>query len=222
MLGQSGVGKSSFWAAGDKTFFIECEAGLNFLETFKMPCRTWGDFLDIGAALHKAAQGGQFPYDTVVIDTADRWVQCATEEVINRGLAKFKAVDINSIGDIPNGAGWNWLTNLTSVYMAKLEQLPAAIVFIAHLNTKEIKTRTQTYHRETISIGGKTGETILAWADHVLFVEAEQRGDSIKRTIRTRPAQTREGKSREGIVPDGVQWGENSKENYQQLRRLFT
>jgi len=222
MLGQSGVGKSSFWAAGDKTFFVECEAGLNFLECFKMPCRNWQDFLEIGALLGKAAKDGEFPYDTVVVDTADRWIQSATQEVIDRGRAKFSKVEINGIGDIPNGAGWNWQTNLVSVYLQKLEQLPAAIVFVAHLNTKEVKTRTQAYHRETISIGGKTGETILAWADHTLFVEAEQRGDTIKRTVRTRPAQTREGKSREGAVPDGMIWADNTTENYDNLRKLFT
>ena len=222
MLGQSGIGKSSFWAAGESTLFLECEAGLNFLECYKLPVRGWDDFLEIGASLNEANKAGKFPYDTIVVDTADRWIQYATDEVMARGMAKFKTVEINAIGDIPNGAGWNWLTQLTSVYLSKLEQLPAAIVFIAHLNTKEIKTRSQSYHRETISIGGKTGETILAWADHTLFIEAELRGNNLKRVIRTLPAQTREGKSRGGVIPDGWVWEEDPKVNYEKLRGLFT
>lgn len=225
MIGQSGLGKSSFWAQGDKTLFLECESGLNHLEVFKLPIRGWGDFTEAGGSLMQAAQAGTMPYDTIVMDTVDRWIDYANEEVIARGKAKFSKVasDINTIGDIPNGAGWYMATELIGNYLGKLEKLGCAVVLIGHLATKEVKPAAgQSYHRETISIGGKMGEGLLAWSDHTLMLEGQRYGDQIKRTLRTRPTQTKEGKSRGDIVPDGMAWTGTIVENYQALRALFT
>jgi hypothetical protein len=220
MLGPGGIGKSHFWSCGDKTLFLQCEAGLSHLSVMKVVIQSWDDFLEAGAALVEASKG-EFPYDTIVIDTVDRWVNLANEQVINLGRQKFKNIEINSVGDLPNGQGWFMATNLVMTYLAKLEALPAATVLIGHHNLKTIKESTREYCKNTISIGGQTGTQLLHWSDHTLFIDGKMIGDTISRKVYTKPSQIREGKSRGGIVPDGWTWVEDMEENYKKLRGAF-
>lgn len=222
MIGASGIGKSKFWSFA-KALYIQTEAGLNHLSVYKMPCRSWSEYQKIESLLIQASNGGDFPYDTIIIDTIDRFVDIINEEVLMLGKQKFPGIaeKINTIGDMPNGAGWSMATGLLNNVLSKLESLPCAVVFIGHLETKEVKEATRSIHKQTISIGGKTGGKLVAWCDHFLNISASYSGDSVMRTVRTRPTTTIEAKSREGVVPDGTKWGANDKENFDKFRKLF-
>src|SRR3990167_10577299 len=224
MIGQPGIGKSVFWSHGGKTLYIQTEAGLNHISVMKLPCRNFDDLKEILTALIQAQKSSKFPYDTIVVDTIDELIDILAEEVIRRGREKFKKIadDINSIGDIPNGAGWQWSTEMIKLTLDKLEKLPACIAYIGHHDMKEIKTSTEKYHKSTISIGGKTGQALLSWADHVLNIEASWDGKDLRRIIRTRQTQFLDAKSRGDVVPDGMVWTEDMKANYDRFRALFT
>jgi len=223
MIGPAGCGKSEFWSHGDKTLYIQTEAGLNHLEVMKVVVQCWEDFRNVAGLLIQANEKGEFPYDTIVIDTIDRLKDCGDQEAVARGKEKYAklADSIHGIGDIPNGTGWMWSTQLIDLALSKLESLPCALVYIGHLATKEVKGPTSSYHRQTISIGGKTGEILCAWPDHFLSIEAELKGDKTVRKVRTMPTATVEAKSRGGIIMDGWLWDENSKVNYDKLRSKF-
>lgn len=223
MIGPPGIGKSEFFSLGEKTLYIQTEAGLNHLKVMKLKCLCWDDFVQIYTALLQSHQQGKFPYDTIVIDTCDKWVDFANEEVVERGRNKFKSADINVIGDIPNGAGWAWGTDLIENALGKLEQLPAMTVLIGHLDRKEIKLPNSTsVHLQTISIGGKTGRSLVAWCDHLMNIEAKFIGNEAVRVVRTRPSSIVEAKSRGGVVPDGWKWTGETSENYSKFRSYFT
>ena len=142
-LGMPKIGKSAFWAEGDHTLFLEFEAGLNHLNCMRLPIRSWEEFTEVLGELYKAQQAGKFPYDTLVIDTLDRMIDLANEYVIDRAKEKYKsdiAEKIESIGDIPNGAGWFQATNLIRITLEKL------------------KEGTREYTHATINIGGQMGD----------------------------------------------------------------
>ena len=223
LIGASGVGKSTFFSYGEKTLYLQTEAGLNHLAVIKLPCRSFAELRDILTALIQADQAKTFPYDTIVIDTIDELIDLINEEVIRRGREKFTklASDINTIGDIPNGAGWQWATELIKLTFDKLEKLPACIAFIGHLENKEVKTATDKFHKQTLSIGGKTGLWLTAWCDHFLNIESTMNGPNFVRKVRTRPTQYVEAKSRGNMVPDGWQWVDDMKINYDKFRGLF-
>jgi len=221
MIGASGIGKSSFWAQDLKAFFIECEPGLNFLEVYKLPMRDWADLRDIYGALSEAVKAGTFDYDVIVIDTIDRFISCVNEEIVERAKSFYKNIDINTVGDIPNGAGWFKSKELMLVTLKKFEEFPCAVAYIGHLSTKRLKMGSVEYDKHTISIGGQMGEELLGWTDHTLHVEAVKRGDRLYRTIWTKPTQSREAKSRGGIVADGTKWGDDMRVNYGEFRGLF-
>jgi len=222
MLGQGGVGKSHFWSCGEKTLFLQTEPGLNALEVEAVELRDWDDFVEAGGLLVKALGTEAFRWDTLVIDTVDNWVNMANEKVISDGREKFSKMEINGIGDIPNGAGWFQATNLVATYLRKLAALPMAVVLIGHHNQKKVKELSREYDKSTISIGGNMGIQLLHWSDHTLYIEGKMVGDNLKRKVWTLPSQLREGKSRGGIVPNGMEWDDDMGVNYKKIRGLFT
>lgn len=221
LIGPPGIGKSEFFSHGEKTLYLQTEAGLNHLSVFKVALRSWDDVRDIYGQLLQAKNDAKLDYDTIVIDTIDKFIDLANQEAIARGKAKFKAIEINTVGDIPNGAGWMWAQELVESALSKLEELGLCVCYIGHLDTKEIKTPTSSYHKKTISIGGKMGGLLTAWPDHLLNIESTQQGNSIKRVIRTIPVMTMDAKSRGGMVVDGLEWSADSKVNYNKLRAMF-
>lgn len=223
LIGASGIGKSTFFSFGDKTLYIQTEAGLNHLPVMKVPIRSFQDLKDLLTALIQADQAKTFQYDCIVIDTIDELIDLINEEVVRRGREKFTKIanEINTIGDIPNGAGWSWNTELIKLTFDKLEKLPACIAFIGHLENKEVKTATDKFHKQTLSIGGKTGLWLTAWTDHFLNIESTMNGSNFVRKVRTRPTQYVEAKSRGNMVPDGWQWVDDMKVNYDKFRGLF-
>lgn len=223
MIGAPGCGKSTFWSFGDKTLYIQTEAGLNHLSVMKLSVKSWGEWEETFSALNQAAIKGALPYDTIVIDTIDRLVDFANEEAVDRGRDKYKSAEINVVGDIPNGAGWSWVTDLLENTLSKLERLGCHIVVIGHLDRKEIKQPNNvSLHLQTISIGGKTGRAIASWADHLLNIETKMVGNNMQRVVRALPTAVVDAKSRGGVVKDGWVWESDDKKNYETFRKLFS
>ena len=229
IIGQSGIGKSEFLAQEPKALFLETEAGLNFLEVYKIPIRCWDDIRDTYMKLKELEidckkNGKEFPYSMIVIDTIDRYVDFAEEEIISRGKEFYKSISdqINTIADLPNGAGWNKTRNLVMNSINKLEEFPCAVSYIGHLSSKTIGSGTNKYNKNTISLWAGVGNDMLAWCDHLLHVEARMVGDRLIRTVWTKPTQSKEAKSRGGVITDGMKWESDMKENYRVFRELFT
>ena len=224
MIGPTGIGKSEFFAQDENAFFIDGEGGLNFLSVNKLPVRSWEDLREVYALLRQAEQDGKFPYSIVVIDTIDKIVDYAEEEIISRAREFYTKIanEINTIGDVPNGAGWNKTRGLVSNFLDKLEQLPCAIAYIGHLQIKRIEEGTRKYDKHTIAAWAGMAQELLAYPDHLLHIEAVLIGDKLRRTVWTKPTQSRECKSRGGIIENGWVWSDSMKENYQKFRGYFT
>lgn len=221
MLGLAGIGKSEFWAQDENALFLNTEGGLNALKVYSIPIRSWQDLREAYGALKASADEGKFPYSVIVIDTIDRLIDYAQEEAVNRAKDFYKKMEINTIGDIPNGAGWFKQKEMVMSFLSKLELLPCAIAYIAHLDIKRIKETTGEYDKATISVGGSLGDDLLAFTDHTLHIESHRIGDRIQRVVYTIPTQSREAKSRGGMIPSGMKWGDDTKSNYAEFRKLF-
>ncbi len=220
MIGPPKVGKSEFWSYGEKTLYLQCEAGLNHLEVMKLPIHDWAMFRDAYTALKQADNEGKFPYDTIVVDTIDKWIDLANDATVERGREKFKAATIYSIGDIPNGAGWKWSQDTIAMALTKLEQLPACIVLIGHLENKELKLENSvSIHKQTVALSPKVGISVCSWADHILNIEGG--GKTGDRRVRTRPTGGIEAGSRGDVVPENFVWSRDNKSNYEKFRGLF-
>jgi hypothetical protein len=222
VIGPPKIGKSEFFSFGERTLYIETEPGLKHLSVMKVPCLCWADFVAVYEQLLALTKSGkEFPYDTLVIDTVDRWVDYLNDEVVARGQSKFKSAEINSIGDIPNGQGYSWASEKLGNALAKLSELPCAIVLIGHLASKEISFENNVkMTMQTIALTPSIGKNICSWADHILNIEGGNKtGD---RKVRTRPSGSVMAGSRGGVVPEDFTWTKDNKANYEQFRKLFT
>ena len=226
LIGQAGVGKSTWVANDPDAFFIDTEGNLSHLGVKRLPCRSWDDFRAIYEALYAKATEGAFPYKTIVIDTADRWLALAEEEVIGRAREKYSAAvaaKIFTIGDIPEGNGWAQTTKLIMTALDKLDQFPAALMLIAHVKQTKVEEPTQKYDKETVSLWGGVGNNVLGWVKHTLHIQAMYTGDTLQRWIRTLPSKGLESKSHGGLVPDKMKWQTaDLKAEWTAFRSLFT
>lgn len=222
IIGPPKCGKSGFLSHAEKALYLQCEAGLNHLRVMKTPVTSWAEWEATYTALMQAKIKKELTYDTIVVDTIDKFVDCANAEAISIGRNKYKGTEINTVGDIPNGAGWGWSTDLVENALDKLVKLECHVIVIGHLDRKEIKNPNGTsVHLQTISIGGKTGRAIMSWADHILNIETKMIGNTMSRVCRTLPTVAVDAGSRGGVVKDGWVWDVNDKVNYDKFRSLF-
>lgn len=226
-IGHPGVGKSEFWAQGENSFFFDTEGNLSHLETYSVPIRSWSDFRNTVLALYQQKAAGQFPYDTLCIDTLDRWLDYANEEVISRAHEKYakaieKGLTINTIADVPEGNGWANRMDLIKAALGSLQELGCAVVLVGHTKQITIKDSVKEYDKLGLNIGGQVGEFLTGWSHHTLNVEGIYSGNELTRIVWTIPSQSREAKSHGGLIPNGWKWGKDSKENYAKMRGLFS
>jgi hypothetical protein len=221
LLGAPGIGKSSFLAQEEGAFFFDLEGGLNFLDVKKLPIRTWEELREVFSLLKKAKELGKFPYTMLVIDPVDRLIDIAEEHTILKAQEFYKKINVETIADIPEGKGWDTRRRMVSNFLDELCKFDCAVAYVSHLEIKRIEEETRKYDKTTISIGGKVGGDLLGFTDHTLHIQAQMMGDKLMRTVYTKPTQSREAKSRGGIVPDGWKWLDDDKENWKKFRSLF-
>ena len=224
MIGQAGCGKSTFWSHDPNALFLDTEGNLTHLAVKKVAVRSWEDFREVYGLLYQAQAASTFPYSTLVIDTGDRLLACAEEEVIGRAKEKFKnkADQIHTIGDIPEGVGWSACTKLMMTALDKLDQFPSALVMIAHVKQTKVEEPTSKYDKETISLWGGIGTNVLGWVKHTMHLTSYYTGDTIHRYVRTLPSKGLESKSHGGLLKDKTEWKTaDLKEEFAAFRQIF-
>lgn len=198
-------GKSVFWAQDDMPYFIRLENRHRHFKNIGVDCRTYPEIDKEITKLIQAKMKGVFPFTSVIIDPVDRLLQRIDEEVMDWGERTFKQ-GFNSIGDIPNGAGWSRRTALTNAFLARFEELPCAKVLLFHSYVEEKDDRKGSkIKKQSIDVGGKAGSKLLGWADHILHGELVQVGEQTVRRLHTKGTQTMEAGKSNPKLPDCMQ-----------------
>lgn len=226
LIGAGKSGKTKFLScAGDKSFWFRTEAGHNHVKTIGADIHDLKEFEMWKSKLFQAKNAGIFPFELIVVDTGDRLIDFISEDIIEKARAKFTKMDINGIGDIPEGQGWYSLKTTTNLILKQFEDLPCAVALIFHVGTDTLNEEgdtKKTYKKETINIGGKAGIALLAWADHILHIRTGFVGDMQARKLVLRGSKTVEAGSRIKDFPASMPWTEDDSKNYQNFRALFT
>ena len=224
-IGAAKSGKTKFWSmAGDKAFWFRTEAGHNHVKTVGADIHDLKDFETWKTKLFQAKNAGIMPFDTIVIDTGDRLIDFITEDIIEKARQKFTKMEINGIGDIPEGQGWYSLKTTTNLVLKQFEDLNCAVVLIFHVGTDTLNEEgdsKKTYKKETINIGGKAGIALLAWADHILHIRTGYVGDMQARKLVLRGNKTVEAGTRIKDMPASLAWTEDDTKNFENFRKLF-
>jgi len=190
------IGKSSFCARAEGALFLATEAGLNHLNVFQIPIRTWDDLLEACAELMK----GKHTFKTIIVDTLDNAYRMCAEYICEKHGIKHES-------DLGYGKGFALVNTEFHRVLNKLSLLPYGLFLVSHSQEKEIEERTGKYTRYMPNLPDKARKTVAGMCDMVLYFDSEERTQdegtvTHHRIIRTKPSRYYEAGDRTGKLPD--------------------
>lgn len=194
--GPTKIGKSSWCSNAEDALFLSTEPGLNSLEVFQVPVRSWDELL---AACAELAEGNHC-FKTVIIDTIDNAYRMCADYVCR----KFK---VEHEADIGYGKGYALLQGEFQRVLNKLAFMPYGLFLISHSQNVEVETRTGKYTKVVPTLPEKARKIVLGLVDMILYCDIETStgpdGRMIaRRVMRTKPSLYYEAGDRTGRLPE--------------------
>jgi len=135
LFGREKIGKSTFAAQWRKPLFIFTEPGNKELELFEVYVSSWLEFVAYSDLLIKKGRLANFPYETLVFDTADRlW-----DMVEDFTCEKFA---IDHMSDLGYAKAYKFAQKEFIKKVFPLMALSVSTIFTSHEDMREIRTRT--------------------------------------------------------------------------------
>lgn len=175
IYGYTKIGKSTFAASFPNALFISTEPGLNHLDTYQLPVRSWEDF-------HFACEKiryGNHQFETIIIDTVDNLYKMCSDHIC-------KMNKISHPSDLKWGKGFGLVNKEFQGHINGLARLDYGLFLISHSQDKEIdlgngKTMIKTFP----TLPDSSRKFILGLVDLVLFFCVDRDN---KRVIHTKPS----------------------------------
>ncbi len=198
LYGASKIGKTELCSHAPAALFLATEAGLNHVEAYQTPIKSWPELLD---ACKEIAKGGH-QFKTIVLDTVDNAHRFCSEFV----CAKHK---VEHESDLPYGKGFAAVNAEFFRVLTKLSLLPYGFIMISHAQEKEIDTRTGKQLRIVPTLPNKAAKAVLGMVDLILYADIEKTTArdgtvTMRRVIRTKPTMYYEAGDRTGRLPDTI------------------
>lgn len=194
--GATKIGKSTFCSNAEGALFLSTEPGLNSLEVFQTPIRSWDEML---AACAEIAEGNH-PFKTVIVDTIDNAYRMCAEHVCRKARIEHES-------DLGYGKGYALINNEFQRVLNKLAFMQYGLFLISHSQNVEIETRTGKYTKTVPTLPEKARKIVLGLVDMILFCDIETIPGSdgrtvARRVIRTKPSLYYEAGDRTGRLPE--------------------
>ena len=164
LMGQHGIGKSSWAAQAAKAIFVQTEDGLANIDCDSFPlATTFDEVMQALAELYTE----EHPYQTVVIDTVDWLERLIWEEVC-------KKHNVDSIESIGYAKGYSfalvyWRQVLDGLGALRNEK-GMTIVLLAHTKVERYENpETEPYDRFVPKLHKLASALLQEWSDEVLF-----------------------------------------------------
>lgn len=196
--GPTKIGKSTWCSHAEGALFLSTEPGLNSLEVFQIPVRSWDELL---AACGEIAEGNH-QFKTVILDTVDNAYKMCAEYVCR----KFK---VEHESDLGFGKGYALTNNEFQRVLNKLAFMPCGLYLISYSQEIEIETRTGKYTKTVPTLPEKARKIVLGLVDMVLYCDIETTAGPdgkmvARRVMRTKPSLNYEAGDRTGRLPDVI------------------
>lgn len=152
------IGKTTLAVHGAEEFVIQFDKP-QIAYSIREECpRSWGDFMEILKALEARAKSGDFPYNRIVIDGEGEWYQMCH-------VAACKEFGVDHPSEVGYAKCWHKIRDTFTDAVNRLMRLQitarCGIVFIAHAEWKEVKTRTGvTVEKMVPAVPGKCEEIV--------------------------------------------------------------
>lgn len=138
LTGQKKIGKTTFAIQDCEELVIQFDKPQLSYRIREMCPKNWRHFMRILAAIEARVEEGDFPYQRIVVDGAGEWYTMCH-------LAACAYFGVEHPGDIPYGKCWHKIRDDFTAVVNRLLRLQndaeCGLVFIAHCDWKEVKTR---------------------------------------------------------------------------------
>jgi hypothetical protein len=196
LYGQSKSGKSTWCSQADDALFLATEPGLNALEVFQIPIKSWEDML---AACAEVAEG-KHKFKTIIIDTIDNAYKMCADFICGKAKVEHES-------DLAYGKGYALVHNEFQRVLNKLAFLPYGLILISHSQTREVDTRTGKINRVVPTLPDKARKIVVGLVDMILYCDLEQTKDAegktvTQRVLRTKPHVNYDAGDRTGRLPE--------------------
>lgn len=210
VYGVAGVGKTTFASEFPKPLFLDLDRGSEKLDVERVEgLQEWPDFVStLREIAETLVRGGDFPYQTVVIDTADKAAEMCTRYICNRDGKK-------NIEDYGYGKGYGFLAASFStdflVWTQAIVDAGVNVVIVGHsMQRQAVNPDTaEAYDHWELKLPGKNANSIGAlvkeWADMVLFAyqttdvvnkDGKKVARNLRRMMRTQTSPFADAKTR--------------------------
>jgi hypothetical protein len=196
LFGRSKIGKSEFCSQAPDALFLATEPGLNHLEVYQVPIRTWEELL---AACREIAEG-KHPFRTIIIDTVDNAYRFCVEHVLRK-------LSIDHESEAAYGKAYALINSEFHRVLTRLAHLPYGLFLVSHAQEREVETRTGKVTRIVPTLPERARQVVLALVDLILFADLEISVGAdgkrlVRRVLRTKPTTHYEAGDRTGRLPD--------------------
>src|SRR5690606_39142571 len=168
VMGQEGVGKSTFASRAPAPVFLGSEQGTHHLDVARFPQpETWEDVLDAVRVLTEE----EHEFETFVLDSLD-WAEPLCWEYVARKAGKAH------IEDFGYGKGYVAAVDQWRVLLSALDRLAEKrnmhIILIAHSQIRTFRNPIgEDFDRYQMALHEKSAAVIRQWADALLFARHE-------------------------------------------------
>lgn len=207
IYGDPGVGKTTLASDFPDAVFLATEPGQDALSVYRIPIRTWVEFLEACALLQKEEHG----FKTVVIDTiTNLWDMCS--EYVRK---KHGFLDES---DLDWGKGWRLVGEEFEKKLVKLSLLDMGIVLICHSTNRDIKQGGKESTKTMPDLPTTARKVIMPMVSMIFYLQITHTDDGEVRYIRTRASEKWIAKTR---TPKGRQMPDPILLDYDQLHEAF-
>lgn len=182
IYGITKIGKSTFASHFPGALFLATEPGLDHLETYQIPIKTWRELLQ---ACREIAEG-KHEFKTIIIDTIDSAYRLCADHILEQRKVEHES-------DMPHGKAYDMIEMEFHRVMYRLAKLPYGLIMISHSEEKEIETDTgKTYIRTVPSLQKRGWKVVSKLVSNIVFATTINTADSEgkrreQRVIMTRP-----------------------------------
>lgn len=164
------VGKTTLMAGLENNLIIDLEKGTDYVDALKIKANNLKELDDICIALEKKIQEtGKYPYEYITIDTVSKleeWCEdLATKMYKTSNMGKKFTGD--SVLELPNGAGYQWLRKAFFNWLSRLANLTEKIIFVGHLKDKFLTDASREVSTVEIDLTGKIRNIVSQKADAI-------------------------------------------------------
>jgi len=233
LAGEPGTWKTTFLAQGINPLFFCFDPGLGQLPVKNIRIKTPKDLIEADELICNLVASGKFDYTILVIDTLDEYINVLDDMAMEWAHQSYSAEimkKVEVLGDLEKGAGYIYKNQMTMHFIKRWSDiLPCPIGIISHIKFEQIGKGKDAIQKSVLAgMSEKMAKQLMGYVDHVIVTRKKVVGNNTTVYLNTEARIDCIGKSRgsEGLIPkplipQGLIWTRNPKENFDKFRAFF-